>query len=209
MKRHSALRPLETTWEDWRLGGGARSVFADPSLPLEVEIGVGDDEFLQERARLEPGTNWMGIEYSRKRVRRYVRRVQREDGEPGNLRLIWRPARDLITPFLAEAQVQRFHIYFPDPWPKAHHSRYRLLKPDFLADLAGALTPDGEIRLATDSADYAQEMLEALAETPALRSALPDPGYVEPRADQRQTVFEARWRAEGRRILSLQFVRAP
>ncbi len=46
--------PLETTWEDWLLGGGPRAAFADPTLPLEVEIGPGEDDFLLESAAGAP-----------------------------------------------------------------------------------------------------------------------------------------------------------
>ena len=52
------------------LGGGLLHAFEDPSLPLEVEIGPGDDDFLLEQAAAHPHRNWLGIEYSRKRVRR-------------------------------------------------------------------------------------------------------------------------------------------
>ena len=59
------FRPFETTWEDWVLGGGLLRAFEDPALPLEVEIGPGDDDFLLEQAEAHPDRNWLGIEYSR------------------------------------------------------------------------------------------------------------------------------------------------
>ena len=201
------LRPLETTWEDWVLGGGVRTAFADPTLPLEVEIGPGDDDFLLENADVHPEHNWLGIEYSRKRVRRYVRRIQQQCGTPGNVRLIWRPAADVVTPFLGPSLVTRYHVYFPDPWPKKHHHRFRMLSPAFLEALRESLVPEGEIRLCTDHLEYAEEVVEAFCDAPGWQNLQPDPGYGVLAEGELATVFEERWRAEGRAIHNLHLCR--
>lgn len=207
MKRLGPFRPLEITWEDCLLGGGVSAQFADPALPLHVEIGPGDDDHLLERARAHPECNWLGIEYSRKRVRRYARRVEQELGHPGNMRLLWRPAGDVVEPFLTPGRVDTFHIYFPDPWPKAHHARYRLMAPAFAVALRDALRPGGEIRMATDSREYAEEIVEAIGEVEGLEPALPTPGFTERAAGEQMTAFERRWRDEGREIFALRFTR--
>jgi tRNA (guanine-N7-)-methyltransferase len=194
------LRPLEITWEDLLLGGGVRAAFERPGNALVVEIGPGDDDFLLDGALQDPETNWFGIEYSRKRVRRLVRRAQQRAGAPGNLRIVWRPAADVVGPFLAGAGVRAVHLYFPDPWPKKHHHRYRLVDPGFVADLAACLEPDGEVRVATDHEEYAQEMAAAFASARDLENLLPPPGYDVPAEGERLTVFEQRWRAMGRAI---------
>ena len=194
------FRPFETTWEDWVLGGGILRAFENPELPLEVEIGPGDDDFLLEQAGERPDRNWLGIEYSRKRVRRTARRVEQSLGTPGNLRLVWRPAVDVVGRFLTPARVHRYHIYFPDPWPKKHHHRYRLLAPEFLGDLRASLEPGGEVRFCTDHLEYGQETLAAFAEVGGWENRLPAPGYEILQPGDRLTVFEKRWREEGRII---------
>ncbi len=189
------LRPYETTWEDWLLGGGPCAQFEDPSLPLEVEIGPGEDAFLYDSAVDDSARNWLGIEYSRKRVRRYVRRIERGGVELPNLRLIWRPAADLVGPFLSPGVVANYHIYFPDPWPKAHHARYRMMAPAFVQSLHASLAPGGAVNMATDAAEYAEEIREAF---------LPVERMTEERFAEdelpAETVFEERWRAMGRTI---------
>lgn len=201
------LRPLETLWEDWVLCGGVAAAFADPALPLEVEIGPGEDDFLLEAARERPDRNWLGIEYSSKRVHRYVRRVERLGLPTGNLRLAWRPAADVIGPFLSPARVQGYHVHFPDPWPKKHHARYRLMGPEFVHDLAVSLVPGGTLDVVTDSRAYLDEMLAVLAAEPLLENRLPAPGWRSPGPGARTTVFEKRWRDEGRDIHALSFAR--
>lgn len=201
------LRPLETLWEDWLGGRGVASAFADPSLPLEVEIGPGEDDYLLEAALARPDRNWLGIEYSSKRVHRYVRRVRERAGPLPNLRLVWRPAADVVGPFLTPGRVAGYHVHFPDPWPKKHHARYRLMGPDVVGALAASLAPGGTLDVVTDSRDYLEEMLVALAAEPRLTNLLPAPGWREPPAGDRATVFERRWRDAGRSIHALAFRR--
>ncbi len=206
MVNPAPLAPLEITWESLVLGGGIHAQFENPDLRLDVEIGPGDDDLLLLNARQHSERNWLGIEYSHKRVQRLVRRARRAYGQMGNLRLIWRPAVDLIAPFLTPAKVGAYHIYFPDPWPKAHHARYRLVTPDFAHALRPSLVPGGDVHLATDSAAYAEEMSAALL-AGGFASLLPAPHYAERMPGTHLTVFEQRWREMGRRILRLEFRR--
>jgi tRNA (guanine-N7-)-methyltransferase len=129
-------------------------------------------------------------------------------GKPGNLRLAWRPAADVIGPFLSPARVQGYHVHFPDPWPKKHHARYRLMGPEFVADLARSLVPGGTLDVATDSREYLDEMLAVLAQSAAFENLLPAPGWRRPPPADRATVFERRWRDEGREIYALAFRRS-
>ena len=199
------MRPYETTWEDWVLGGGPRRAFVDPDRPLHVEIGPGEDDFLLEQARDHPEIDWLGIEYSHRRVERYARRAATLGIGRENLRLIWRPAADLVGPFLSPALVSTYHVNFPDPWPKKHHARYRLVSPEFAAALAASLVHGGSVRFATDAPRYAAEIHAAFAHAPGMRSVHPDPGWTTIPAGARVTVFEERWRAMGRDIHSLRY----
>jgi len=202
------LRPFETTWEDWKLGGGVQAAFADPALPLEVELGPAEDDFLLRSAAEHPETNWLGIEYSRKRVHRYVRRMLDHAGPLGNLRLAWRPAADVVGEFLGQGCVQTYHVHFPDPWPKKHHHRYRMLTAPFLGDLAGSLVAGGEIVVLTDHREYAEEVAELGGAEPALEHVLPAPGWRVVAPGEQETVFEAQWRAEGLEIHLIRLRRA-
>src|SRR5205823_5514425 len=50
--------------------------------------------------------------------------------------------------------VSKFHVLFPDPWPKRRHWRRRLIQPEFLDAIAAALVAGGELRIKTDDAPY-------------------------------------------------------
>src|SRR5262245_11203035 len=170
--------PYETTWEDWTLGGGARRSFPHPDRELRVEIGPGEDDFLLDQARERPDVNWLGIEYSRKRIGRYARRASALGIGADNLRLVWRPALDLVEPFLSPGVVGAYYVHFPDPWPKKHHARYRLFTPAFAAALARSLAPGGFVQVATDSPAYAAEIHEASCHAPGVTTRHPAPGWI-------------------------------
>ena len=57
-------------------------------------------------------------------------------------------------------------MLFPDPWPKLRHHKRRIVNPETVAELARVIRPGGELRLATDDADYARWMLAALLAEP-------------------------------------------
>lgn len=76
-----------------------------------------------------------------------------------NIRLHHGDARDVMAR-LPEASVDLVYILFPDPWPKARHHKRRLIQPAFLDALARVLKPGGEVRFATDWANYAAWTLE-------------------------------------------------
>ncbi|WQD13348.1 MAG: hypothetical protein U1U88_001574 [Lawsonella clevelandensis] len=50
----------------------------------------------------------------------------------------------------------RVRVFFPDPWPKAHHHKRRLLQPGTFELIASVLKPGGILHIATDHADYAE-----------------------------------------------------
>jgi hypothetical protein len=49
--------------------------------------------------------------------------------------------------------VDAFHMYFPDPWPKERHHKNRLLRPDFLTEVARVLKPGGSFAVFLEAAD--------------------------------------------------------
>jgi tRNA (guanine-N7-)-methyltransferase len=70
---------------------------------------------------------------------------------------------------LPDASLSRVYILFPDPWPKAHHRKRRLIGPDFIAEAARLMRPGAPLRFATDWADYADWTLQRFAASSAFR----------------------------------------
>jgi tRNA (guanine-N7-)-methyltransferase len=125
--------------------------------PLEVELGCGDASFLAEYARQNPATNFLGVE----RLLGRVRKVERKGRRLGLTNLCGvRIESAYFLEFLLPANAtQALHIYFPDPWPKLKHRRFRLVNERFSALAYQALSPGGVVYLRTDDADYFEQML--------------------------------------------------
>ncbi|HID52510.1 MAG TPA: tRNA (guanosine(46)-N7)-methyltransferase TrmB [Anaerolineae bacterium] len=145
--------------------------------PLLVEIGFGGGHFLVDLARKRPSANIIGVEISLPSLRRGERKIVHA-GLP-NARLLQCSARYLLWALCAPASVAEVYINFPDPWPKAAHHQRRLINESFLHLLATRMEANGRLDIATDHADYAEWITEALAQTPYFESRLPVPFVTE------------------------------
>jgi tRNA (guanine-N7-)-methyltransferase len=132
--------------------------------PLEVELGSGDGSFLVNYATQHPENNFIGVERLLGRIRKMTRRARREHLE--NLRGVRIESSYFLQYLLPRHSAAALHIYFPDPWPKRKHRRYRLINERFPAMARQALVPGGKIYLRTDDQDYFSQMLEVFAAAP-------------------------------------------
>ena len=185
---------------DWK-------AFFGNSHPVEIEIGSGKGRFLLEASKRHPAVNYIGIERAQKyvaltqeRFKKYMRHfgVDRASGAFSNVRLVWTDANYFLTRYVPNGSVQAYHIYFPDPWPKKRQRKRRIFRnQDFLSALTHTLHPDrGRLYIATDYAEYFQEIQERLAGLSALH---PVEENLSPDRDI-ATNFEMKYVLEGRDI---------
>lgn len=174
--------------------------------PLHVEIGMGRDTFLLNYARKNPDRPCLGIEYSRERIRRVDKKIQRQHVR--NIRLLNAEAMQTLYRFIAPGQVGHFFIFFPDPWPKKRHDKYRLINPASARLLVTRLMPGGLLTLKTDDGDYKDRMLAVLEKTPFL-SNRSGPGQTAASDGlfQHETLYEKKWRQQGKTIHTLTYIR--
>lgn len=185
-----ALRDAPRPWR-WP------DIFGD-ERPVEVEIGTGNGTFLVDAALRSPERGFLGVEVSKKFFTKALKRAAREGA--ANVRMVLADASHLVSNYVPKASVEAYHIYFPEPWPKARHEKRRLFKPELVASLAETLRSGGHLLVATDVADYfetieamvdAEERLERLGEL--------DPPLASVRGRVR-TSYEQKYRDEGRAI---------
>jgi tRNA (guanine-N7-)-methyltransferase len=129
--------------------------------PIHIEIGTGRAIFLLNQAMAQPEVNFLGIERARKFYRCAVDRIGRWSLK--NVRIIRIDAMHFIINFVPDNSIECFHIYFPDPWPKKRHHKRRFLAPANLEQLLRCLTPAGTIRIATDHAQYFEQIQQVLS----------------------------------------------
>jgi tRNA (guanine-N7-)-methyltransferase len=129
--------------------------------PVHIEVGSGKAAFLLNQAKAQPDVDFLGIEWARKYYRYAVDRIGRWGLK--NVRIIRTDAVDFLINFVPDNSVDCFHIYFPDPWPKKRHRKRRFVAPANLEHLLRCLVSTGTIRIATDHADYFEQIQKVFA----------------------------------------------
>jgi len=201
-------RALDTLWE--RFGVAADiplelNALFGREAPRVLEIGFGDGEALVCMAQAHPEIDYLGIEVHRPGVGHLLQRAAAL--ELINLRVLCADAVTVLEQQVPAHCLDRVQIFFPDPWPKKRHHKRRLIQPEFVALLARRLKTGGHLHLATDWADYAEQMLEVLnASADFVNTAT----AFAPRPDSRPlTKFEQRGQRLGHPVWDLVFQRTP
>ena len=174
--------------------------------PLRVEIGVGNSTFLIEVARGAPSFSYLGFEYSRKRVLKFLKKV--ELAGLTNIRILRLNAAEALDRICAPRSMDHFYINHPDPWPKRRHAKKRLITPENAAVLARLLREGGGISLRTDAPAYASQMLEVLDGTEGLANAAGRGAFSAAPLEPFSTPYERKFREAGREIFYLEYVGA-
>jgi len=160
----SQRKAIDAHWQDFVIDYKAErldfdSLFAR-SAPLTVEIGFGMGDSLLAMAADAPEQNFLGIEVHKPGVGKLLHGINQRG--LSNLRVICDDATQVIAHCLAKGSVQRFLIFFPDPWHKKRHNKRRLVQAAFVEELSELLVAGGQIHLATDWEPYAEHMLEVM-----------------------------------------------
>jgi tRNA (guanine-N7-)-methyltransferase len=171
--------------------------------PRVLEIGFGMGETTAAIAQARPGDDFLGIEVHAPGVGSLLKRV--DELGLANVRVIRHDAVEVVAAMIPYASLAGIHVFFPDPWPKKRHHKRRLLKPEFVHDLALRLAPGGYLHVATDWAEYADEILAALAAESWLENTTD--GFASRPAYRPLTKFEARGLDLGHRVWDLMFRR--
>ena len=197
----------DTYAEQWVIPDEAVDVtgfsFADRfgrEAPLIVEIGGGVGEATAALAVARASSNVLALEVWLPGVAESLGRV----GEAGatNVRFCGVDAIWTMEHLLAPDSISELWTFFPDPWHKKRHHKRRLVNPEYAALIASRLAPGAVWRLATDWADYAEQMIEVLDAEPLLEG-----GVVERWSERPVTKFERKGLAKERTITDLAYRR--
>lgn len=176
-----------------------QGLFQRPA-PLHIEIGSGKGTFLLNQAKAYPQFNYLGIEWANKFYKHSVDRMRRWNMT--NVRILRADARDFITRCIADGAIAAFHVYFPDPWPKKRHHKRRMITPANVMQFARCLAHAGQLRIATDHADYFEAITDVLKRQPATAGLFEEIDFhPTDAADPGEWVgsnFERKYRIEGR-----------
>jgi tRNA (guanine-N7-)-methyltransferase len=172
------------------------------SAPVHIEIGSGKGTFLVNQAKYQPETDFIGIEWAGRYYRFAVDRIGRWNLT--NVRIIRTNAVPYIAQCVPDSSVDCFHIYFPDPWPKKRHNKRRFFSSANTGQLLRALKLGGAIRVATDHAEYFEQIKAVFAsKADCLEQIdfLPNPGVQI--GEWAGTNFERKYLKENRPIYTI------
>ena len=180
-------------------------LFSTQVRDVWLEIGFGGGEHLLWQAIHNPDTGVIGCEPFEDGVVKVLAALEAE--ERSNLRLWPDDAQPLLRRLPAQS-LGRVFILFPDPWPKKRHHKRRLITMQSLEDLARAMRPGAELRVATDIGAYARAILLAVSGHRGFRwVANRSADWRERSSDWPQTRYEGKALAAGRRCYYLRFER--
>lgn len=169
--------------------------------PLVVEIGFGNGEVLCGYAAENPDWNCIGVEVYRPGIGALVRRC--EELKLANVRIAENEALTFIES-LPSTCVDRFFVFFPDPWPKKRHHKRRLINEPFLNVAIEKLVERGTIQISTDWRDYAEAIDELMSAQTALQSCNSVSCFERPK-----TRFERRGEDLGHQVWDFCYRRVP
>ncbi|MDN5859384.1 MAG: tRNA (guanosine(46)-N7)-methyltransferase TrmB [Pseudonocardia sp.] len=171
------------------------------TAPLILEIGSGMGEASAAVAAAEPAIDHLAVEVFAPGLGQLLRRIV--DGDLANIALLRGDAVALLRERVPVASLSGLRIWFPDPWPKRRHHKRRLVQPGFVALATSRLAPGATLHLATDWADYAEQMRTFCEAADGLVNTA-GPGRWAPRPQWRPvTKFEERALREGRAVRDL------
>lgn len=155
MRARQHVNPLSLVFETYQ-GTQVKS-----EMPLEVEIGCADAQFLFQKAEVDPNKSYIGLEIREKLVDDVNQRAAREKK---NVKAIFCNASLHLTTIFEKHSIDRVFINFPDPWFKSRHHKRRMINRELLEQLSKVVKKDGEVFFQSDVWDVALETLELFEE---------------------------------------------
>ena len=184
--------------------GHWREAFADPSLPLYVEIGSGKGRFICEMARLYPERNFLAVEGGAKINVRILQKAK--DCNLSNLLVIMDYIED-ARDFFGEGELDGIYLNFSDPWPKARNAKRRLTHRAKLAAYEACAAKGALLQFKTDNDGlFAFSLDEIRSRGLLIRWVTRDLHHSPYAARNVETEYEQKFSAKGKSIHCLQAV---
>ena len=149
MRQH--VNPLSNHFSEIEKVPPLTRIFANPRLPLHLDIGSAGGEFLFELASKNKNWNYLGIEIREKLVNNA--KLKAKDLEIQNLYFVFGNANKIFSnsnnKFLI-GYVSSISFNFPDPWFKNKHHKRRVVQPELINLFSNSMQKGSFIIIKTD-----------------------------------------------------------
>ena len=134
-------------------------IFADPELPLHLDVGCARGRFILKMAETEKTQNFLGVEIREPLVTEGNRIAKEKNLD--NLHYEFCNAMLALGKLLEklpENILQTVTIQFPDPWFKKKHAKRRMVNAELVETIKNHLAGSGKIFVQTDIEFLSEEM---------------------------------------------------
>lgn len=202
-------RAFDQAWEHYGLSllDGVidpQAVFGRKA-PLVLEVGFGMGDSLLEMVQNEPDKDFIGIEVHPPGVGRLINNASKCNVD--NLRVYMADAIDVLDDCIPDQCINRFQLYFPDPWHKKKHNKRRIVQPEFIQRVRHKLSLGGMCHMATDWQPYADHIMEVMSLAEGFENGASDYFFAERPDFRPQTKFERRGESLGHGVWDVLFTR--
>lgn len=166
--------------------------FFEKEQPIIIEFCSGNGQWIGERAKQNPHLNWLAVEKKFVRARMIWAKLHRENIP----NLVVACSEGAIFNRNYAPQASEVFINFPDPWPKLRHAKHRLVRAEFLRELANRVELGGKVTCVTDDPGYAKEMVLEFSKCPDWKFLF----NVNEWPDYGRSFFNDLWNRKGRNI---------
>lgn len=167
---HQHVNPLAPYYRQSPVAIDIGSIFANPDLPLHLDIGCARGRFILRMAIAEPSWNYLGVEIREPLVTE-ANQIAAESDLP-NLHYAFCNAMlalDKLIEKIPAGSLQAVTIQFPDPWFKKKHAKRRMVNKELVNTVVNKLAAGGGIFVQTDIEFLAAEMFELFRASDNLR----------------------------------------
>lgn len=131
--------------------------------PIELEIGCGKCTFVAEKAKRNPGINYIAMDIKSDMLgvgRRNIEHIFADTGEsPKNIALVRCNVEMIDKAIAPEDGIAMMYINFCNPWPREKHKKRRLTYPKKLSMYRDFLTDDAVIFFKTDNDELFEDSI--------------------------------------------------
>ncbi len=170
--------------------------------PIHIEIGMGRGDFIIKMAINHPEINYIGIEMYDSVIFKAVKKLEKLENAPVNLRIIRMDATEINSVF--EKEISRIYLNFSDPWPKAKHAKRRLTSPQFLERYTSIFKGEQQIFQKTDNDSLFSYSIESFKEAGFRLENVTYDLYNNMIEENVQTEYESKFVEKGTKIKRLE-----
>lgn len=133
-----------------------QNAFVYPNLPLDLEIGCGTGIFAINYARMNPGRFFVAIERTKTRFSRFLTHLKQHP-PLANLMPVRDNAINWISHNMKPETVDRYFLFYPNPYPKKAQRNKRWPVMPFMEFLIETMKPKAQIILTANRLSYIEE----------------------------------------------------